>query len=398
MIFTFMDQFECIKLQTLCKDAYYLYFPKILKTFYLNRQYVHLYLSYKKKFVIAYLDNYQGKKISFKKCKQIPEKLKHFTTIQFENNILLCGGLNSKEVNPEDPLSQQFDHTYNDAFLFDVKNTKLLNHMKMTTNRAKHCVAMLNDPNDSFNRLILVIGGVYVTNHRDLFKKTSYQKYHDISNVEFYSIKSQSFERYNANLSIARHSASACYLKDYVYVIGGHTVDHPTKYINTIERCHKSVPSSYFERINVQQNFGANVGVDLTIQSLLSVAIPEDNGILILGSSNHDQWDNQGYYLNMKEKTMKQSKFNYSIGPINDWKNSYQYYEQRINFLTESLQILRFGVQACEWSLFDLGKVKTEISKKKLLKKANKKEKKEKKNKSKVFEDGSHLYYQDFIF
>ena len=37
MIFSYMDQFECIKLQTLSKDAYYVFFPKILKTFFLER-------------------------------------------------------------------------------------------------------------------------------------------------------------------------------------------------------------------------------------------------------------------------------------------------------------------------------------------------------------------------
>lgn len=87
------------------KDSYYLFFPKILKTFYLDRQFVHLYLSNKKKFALAYLDNYKGKKISFKHMKQIPDRLKYFATIQLENKILLLGGQNSKEENPEDPLS-----------------------------------------------------------------------------------------------------------------------------------------------------------------------------------------------------------------------------------------------------------------------------------------------------
>lgn len=65
MVFAYMDQFECIKLQTLCKDAYYVYFPKILKTFFLERQYVHLYVANTKSILIAYLDNYKGKEITF---------------------------------------------------------------------------------------------------------------------------------------------------------------------------------------------------------------------------------------------------------------------------------------------------------------------------------------------
>ena len=190
---------------------------------------MHLYLSYKKKFVIAYLDNYKGKKVSFKKCKEIPDKLKHFATIQFDNNILLCGGLNCKLENPEDVFSQQFDYTYNDAFLFNVKQThqqlqKPL-HLKMTMNRAKHCLTQLQDPRDPFNKLVLVIGGVYVTYKRDLFLKSTSMKHHDTATVEYYSLKTRTFERYNAKLSIARHSAAACSLMDYVYVIGGHTVD-----------------------------------------------------------------------------------------------------------------------------------------------------------------------------
>ncbi|CDW81731.1 UNKNOWN [Stylonychia lemnae] len=383
-------------MQTICKDAYYLYFPKILKTFYLDRQYLHLYLAHKRKMVVAYLDNYKGKKISFKKHKEIPERLKYFSTIQFENNVLLCGGLNSKEENPEDPLSQQFDYVYDDSFLFDVKHTKVLNKMHMHMKRAKHCVTIQQDPVDQFNRLVLIIGGVYITYHKDLFKKTTYQKYHDTANVEYYSMKTQSFERYNAKLSIARHSAAACNLHNYTYVIGGHTVDHPLKYINTIERCHRSVPSSFFEKFDVKQK----IGVDLNIQTLLSVAIPEDRGILIIGSSRDDQWNNEGFYIDLKDMSMKRSKFQYSVGPINDWKNSYTNYEQKINFLTEQFQILRFGVQACEWSLFDLNDIKTEKSKEYLAKKEQKRLKKLEKDKNKIhekyiYDDGSHLYYED---
>ena len=49
--------------------------------------------------------------------------------------------------------------------------------------------------------------------------------------------------------------------------------------------------------------------MDLNIQSLLSVAIPEDKGILILGSSAEDNWHNEGYYIDLKDNTMKKSKF-----------------------------------------------------------------------------------------
>ena len=83
MIFSYMDQFECIKLQTLCKDAYYVYFPKILKTFFLERQYVHLYVANTKSFILTYLDNYRGREVTFDEATQaeIPSRLKHFATI-----------------------------------------------------------------------------------------------------------------------------------------------------------------------------------------------------------------------------------------------------------------------------------------------------------------------------
>ena len=76
---------------------------------------------------------------------------------------------------------------------------------------------------------------------------------HDTDSVEFYSLGTKTFQRYNAKLCIARNQASACFIEDYVYVVGGHTVKHPNKFINTIERCHKSVPSSYFEQVRVRQ-------------------------------------------------------------------------------------------------------------------------------------------------
>jgi hypothetical protein len=104
MIFSFMDQFECIKLQTLNKDAYYIYFPKILHTFFLERQYVHLYISNTKSFIVTYLDNYRGKEITFDTPTQslIPPRLKHFATLQYDNRILLCGGMNTWIHNPEE--------------------------------------------------------------------------------------------------------------------------------------------------------------------------------------------------------------------------------------------------------------------------------------------------------
>ena len=89
------------------------------------------------------------------------------------------------------------------------------------------------------------------------------------------------------------------------------------------------------------------MGVDLCLQTHLCVAIPEDNGILILGNQQEDPFKNEAFFVDLKDFKMKKSDFNYSIGPINNWRNSYKLYEQRINFLTDHLQILRFENQAC---------------------------------------------------
>ena len=84
VIFSFLDQFDCIKMQALCKDAYYIYFPKILKTFFLERQYVHLYLPNTKSFLVTYLDNYRGREVTLKSqgfLDKIPSRLQYFASV-----------------------------------------------------------------------------------------------------------------------------------------------------------------------------------------------------------------------------------------------------------------------------------------------------------------------------
>jgi hypothetical protein len=254
MIFSFMDQFECIKLQTLCKDAYYVFFPKILKTFFLERQYVHLYVANTKSVVVAYLDNYKGREICFAdETPSLPPRLKYFASLQYDNRVLLTGGMNSDCENPEDPaMSPQFDYCFAGTYEFNVKHGKCLSKAFMTEKRAKHCLAMYEDPANPYNKLVLAIGGVSVAYIKDPYKKQTRQRVSDLSTIDCYSLESKQWTRFNAKIQIARHSASASYIKDYIYVIGGHTVDLPHKFINTIERCHKSVPSSNFERLNIR--------------------------------------------------------------------------------------------------------------------------------------------------
>ena len=107
-----------------------------------------------------------------------------------------------------------------------------------------------------------------------------------------------------------------------MYVIGGHTLTSPGKFINTIERCHKTVPSSHFERISIRQP-----DVDLWIEGLLSVPISEDKGILILTASPDAEPVNHAYFIDLRTFELKPSKFRYPLGSITDWKCSYQSYE-----------------------------------------------------------------------
>lgn len=76
----------------------------------------------------------------------------------------------------------------------------------------------------------------------------------------------------------------------------------------------------------VSQNL-FDIGVDLQMQTLLAIAVPQDRGILILGSSRHNAWANEGLCLDLTDMSLKLSKFHLSVGPINDWQNSHQFYD-----------------------------------------------------------------------
>ncbi len=84
------------------------------------------------------------------------------------------------------------------------------------------------------------------------------------------------------------------------------------------------------------------------------MAINEDKGILIITASHDLEPYNEAFFVDLKSFELKPSKFRFSIGPITDWKNSFQTYEQRINFLNERMQILRFENHSCEWSFFNV--------------------------------------------
>ena len=60
LIFSFCDQQEKCRMQALSRVCYDEYIPKIMNYFVIERPFVHLYLSNKKRFLIAYLDNYKA--------------------------------------------------------------------------------------------------------------------------------------------------------------------------------------------------------------------------------------------------------------------------------------------------------------------------------------------------
>ena len=85
--------------------------------------------------------------------------------------------------------------------------------------------------------------------------------------------------------------------------------------------------------------------------------LPDDNGIMILSSHVDDPRINQGFFLDVRNREMKESNFTEDIGAINHWQTSCAPYKQITAYLTEELQILRFDHQACAWSTQELAEV-----------------------------------------
>lgn len=142
-------------------------------------------------------------------------------------------------------------------------------------------------------------------------------------------------------------------MKGYLYVIGGHTVALPTDFMNTIERCPVKAEQSSFDLLSVNYN-----QMDLRIQSLLTMPLPDDNGIMILSSHVDDPRVNQGFFLDVRSRQMKESNFTEEIGAINHWQNSCAPYKQITAYLTEDLQILKFDHQGSAWSTQELAEIR----------------------------------------
>ena len=114
---------------------------------------------------------------------------------------MLTGGITQKYENPEDPVwSPVYDQTHEESYEFNVKYGRLNQMALMKDKRAKHCLVILEDYQNVFNKLILAIGGVNITYKNDPYQKTTKQIYHDLASVEFYSLEDKKWDRYNARL------------------------------------------------------------------------------------------------------------------------------------------------------------------------------------------------------
>jgi hypothetical protein len=133
---------------------------------------VHLYLSNTKSLMVTYLDNYKAREVTFDDP-EIPSRLKYFSTMQYDNRVLLCGGMNTYVENPDDEAGnwEIFDQTWDRSFEFNIKWGRITNRAIMTQKRAKHCLCMIQDPKNTFNKLILAIGGITISYKRDPYLK-----------------------------------------------------------------------------------------------------------------------------------------------------------------------------------------------------------------------------------
>ena len=147
---------------------------------------------------------------------------------------------------------QQLQELHDDAFVFDIKTQKFTAHTHMQLKRAKHCSCLYADPNGKCNKLVMVAGGLVQTTKIDVFKKKKIQTMYDTDLVEFFDFYKKQWEVFDARLARARHSAAACELGGYIYVVGGHTVALPFQWINSIERCSTKAHQSSFDMIDLK--------------------------------------------------------------------------------------------------------------------------------------------------
>lgn len=188
------------------------------------------------------------------------------------------------------------------------------------------------DPVDPTNRLVFAISGVVIKTHTNLYSKKRTQTYHDSDLVEYFDLKTNSWNVFNATLCIPRHSAAACELNGFIYVVGGHKIELPNAYIHSVERCSVNAKQSSFDLINIDYERET-----IRARNVLCMSLPEDNGIIIL--SHHQDFDNvnQGFFLDINRKRVKKSRFNHRVGAITSWQNSKGTFKNMTAYLTEEL-------------------------------------------------------------
>ena len=160
------------------------------------------------------------------------------------------------------------------------------------------------DPKDPTNRFVIAAGGITISQKLDLFLKKKTQSFADTDVVEIYDFSQNSWVTFNARLSIARHLASICELKGNLYVIGGHKVELPNEFICSIEQCPIRCQQSSFHLLRINYS-----GLDLRIQTLLAMPLLEDDGIMIVSDYSEGSHMNQGFFVDLKCKAMKKSRF-----------------------------------------------------------------------------------------
>lgn len=77
--------------------------------------------------------------------------------------------------------------------------------------------------------------------------------------------------------------------------------------------------------------------LDLRIQTLLALPLPEDNGIMIVSDHSEVPYMNQGFFIDLKQNQVKLFKFFHQVGPITHWQSSCSKHKRYTAFITEEL-------------------------------------------------------------
>mmetsp|Transcript_21191 Transcript_21191/g.24861 ORF Transcript_21191/g.24861 Transcript_21191/m.24861 type:complete len:117 (-) Transcript_21191:724-1074(-) len=104
---------------------------------------------------------------------EVPDRLKHFTSVQNGRLILVMGGMNSFMENPFELEGgeQLADEVHSDSYIFSIKTQKFISRQLMQVARAKHFSCIYVDPKDPTNKIAIAAGGVQIKRKVDIFLK-----------------------------------------------------------------------------------------------------------------------------------------------------------------------------------------------------------------------------------